>query len=171
MDNMDLVLALTGPGRVLDLACGSGVHGLVLAEKGVEVHFFDKDEKRLETILLAKKKQRLNISVRQTDLENGRADILPEDLFRAVMVFRYLHRPLMPQIKQSVRPGGVVIYETFTFEQARLGKPSNPDFLLKDNELLDWFRDWQVLKHYQGRLEHPERYMAGILARKKNLSG
>lgn len=167
MENIDLVLALAGPGPVLDLACGSGVNGLVLAEKGAEVHFWDKDAKKLEDISRLKKQKQLRVHTRQTDLEDDRLDIPGENSFRAVMVFRYLHRPLVPLIKKSVRPGGLVVYETFTSEQARLGKPSNPDFLLQDEELIHWFRDWQILRYYQGRLENPERYMAGIIARKR----
>ncbi len=51
-------------------------------------------------------------------------------------------------------------------EQAALGKPENPDFLLNPGELFQWFKDWEVLDHHQGLLEYPERYMAGIVARK-----
>ena len=33
--------------------------------------------------------------------------------------------------------GGVFIYETFALGNERFGKPSNPHFLLKENELLE----------------------------------
>ncbi|MFP4083430.1 MAG: methyltransferase domain-containing protein [Desulfonatronovibrio sp.] len=165
-DHLDLIMSLTGPGPVLDLACGRGHNGLFLAKKGLEVHFWDVSQEKLEGIEAQAAKLNLKASTRQVDLESGNTGILPLDFYRLVMVFKYLHRPLMTDIKNSVQPGGTVIYETFTTEQARIGKPENPDFLLKKNELLDFFHDWCIVDHYQGRFENPQRYMAGIIARK-----
>jgi hypothetical protein len=53
-----------------------------------------------------------------------------------VVVTNYLWRPLMPLIVAAVAPGGALIYETFARGNERFGKPSNPDFLLQDGELL-----------------------------------
>jgi len=66
------------------------------------------------------------------------------------MIFRYLHRPLIEQIKAAVAPNGLVIYETFTQAQAELGRPKNPDFLLKAKELASYFSDWQILHSFEG---------------------
>lgn len=165
-DHLDLIMSLAGPGPVLDLACGWGHNGLFLAKKGLEVHFWDVDGEKLERIAALAAELSLKAFTRQVDLESGKTQILPLNFYRLVMVFKYLHRPLMTDIKNSVQPGGVVVYETFTTEQARIGKPANADFLLKTNELLDFFQDWNIIDHYQGRLENPQRYMAGIIARK-----
>jgi SAM-dependent methyltransferase len=161
-----LLLSAAKNGPVLDLACGSGQNGLHLAEKGVEVHFWDRDEQGLNNIKTIAMKKGLSVFTWQIDLETGQGEALPADYFSVIMVFRYLHRPLIPDIKNAVLPEGIVIYETFTIRQAELGKPNNPDFLLKENELLEWFWDWEIIDHRQGRLENPERYMAGIIARK-----
>ncbi len=56
----------------------------------------------------------------------------------------------MPQIKEGVRRGGMVVYETFTIDQAQFGRPRNPDFLLKYNELLDMFRDFRCRLYREG---------------------
>ena len=48
----------------------------------------------------------------------------------------YLHRPLLPAIVSAVAPGGLLLYETFALGNERFGKPSNPDYLLKPEELL-----------------------------------
>lgn len=165
-DHLDLIMSLAGPGPVLDLACGRGQNGLFLAKKGVEVHFWDIDGEKLERIAAQAAELNLKADIRQVDLESGKIEILPLNFYRMVMVFKYLHRPLMTDIKNSVQPGGIVIYETFTIEQARMGKPENTDFLLEKNELVDFFQDWSIIGHYQGRLENPPRYMAGIIARK-----
>jgi hypothetical protein len=81
-----------------------------------------------------------------------RADVNPfgERKFGGIMVFRYLHRPLMESIKQAVALGGIVIYETFSVDQARIGRPTNPDYLLRHNELRDLFSNWNILYSYEG---------------------
>ncbi len=165
-DHLGLLLDTAGTGPVLDLACGAGRNGLFLAEKGIEVHFWDRNEQDLAKIKSIARSKGIMVFTRQIDLETGQGGLFPSDHFSLVMVFRYLHRPLIPEIKNAVLPEGIVIYETFTTRQAEIGKPSNPDFLLKENELLEWFTDWEVIDHQQGRLENPERYMAGIIARK-----
>ncbi|MFO7727700.1 MAG: methyltransferase domain-containing protein [Desulfonatronovibrio sp.] len=165
-DHLDLIMSLAGPGPVLDLACGWGHNGLFLAKKGLEVHFWDVAQEKLESIEAQTTELNLKATTRQINLESGNTNVLPLNFYRLVMVFKYLHRPLMTDIKNSVQPGGIVIYETFTTEQARIGKPENPDFLLEKNELLAFFQDWSMIDHYQGRLENPPRYMAGIIARK-----
>jgi tellurite methyltransferase len=66
------------------------------------------------------------------------------------MVFRYLHRPLIEQIKAAVVPNGLVIYKTFTLGQAELGRPKNPDFLLKEGELAEYFSDWKIIHYFEG---------------------
>lgn len=157
--------ARTGP--VLDLACGSGGNGLLVAENGAEVHFWDKNIEFLKDIEARAAEKGLLVYTRQIDLESGRRGLFPQEYFAAVMVFRYLHRPLIPDIKSSVQSRGIIIYETFTARQADIGKPSNPDFLLKDHELPGLFSGWQIMDYYQGRLENPQRYMAGIVVRKE----
>ena len=56
--------------------------------------------------------------------------------FDAVLVTRYLHRPLFPALLDAVTADGVFLYETFTVGNEAFGKPSNPAFLLAPGELL-----------------------------------
>ena len=60
--------------------------------------------------------------------------------FAGIVVTNYLHRPLMAQIAASLRPDGVLIYETFAIGNEAFGKPSNPAFLLARGELLEHAR-------------------------------
>ena len=76
--------------------------------------------------------------------------------FDAVVVTRYLFRPRLDRLAALLRPGGVLIYETFMLGNERFGKPSNPDFLLRPHELLDWARGWgSVLAFEQGEIARP----------------
>jgi SAM-dependent methyltransferase len=57
--------------------------------------------------------------------------------YAGIVVTNYLHRPLMAQLAASLRPDGILIYETFAIGNEAFGKPSNPAFLLAPGELLD----------------------------------
>ena len=72
------------------------------------------------------------------------------------MVTNYLHRPLMPALVDALKPGGVLIYETFALGNEALGKPSNPDFLLRPGELLDAVRgQLTVIAYEHGKVTEP----------------
>jgi hypothetical protein len=99
-------------------------------------------------------------------LEQEGVNPLPEDSYGGVLVFYYLHRPLIFCIKKALKPGCILIYETFTIEQPKFGKPHNPAFLLRPKELLEWFNSWEVLHYFEGIKEDPRRGVAQIVCRK-----
>lgn len=155
------------PGPVLDLACGEGQNGLFLAERGLRVVFCDRSEAALRKVKKGASKLGLSVETWQMDLETGTKD-LPENRFGAILVFRYLHRPLVPEIKTSLKKGGLLIYETFTVDQPPFGRPRNPAFLLRPGELLDWFSSWQLIHYFEGVKQDPSRAVASIICRKTN---
>jgi hypothetical protein len=64
----------------------------------------------------------------------------------------------------AIKPGGHLIYKTYTTEQQRFnGGPSHPMFLLQPNELLHAFPSLRVL-HYHETIQ--ERGVAELVARK-----
>ncbi|MBI5605037.1 MAG: methyltransferase domain-containing protein [Deltaproteobacteria bacterium] len=154
---------LAGP--ILDLACGEGQNGLYLAGMGLPVILADRSSEALDKAKEAVEGKDLDVTFREIDLETG-LNPLEEDHYRAILVFRYLHRPLIPCLKKGLKRGGILIYETYTDEQPRFGRPLNPDHLLKPKELFDWFRDWPIIHYFEGILEDPKRAMAQIVCRK-----
>lgn len=118
-------------GVVLDLACGAGRHARYLAGLGHQVEAVDKDE-----ALLAGLAGVPGIHTTCADLED-KAWPFGGRVFSAIVVTRYLWRPLFPLLLANLDEGGVLIYETFMVGQEKFGKPSNPAFLLRPNELLD----------------------------------
>ncbi len=85
--------------------------------------------------------------------------------FPGVVVTNYLWRPLLPLIVAAVAPGGALIYETFAQGNERFGKPSNPDFLLKDGELLDAVRGQLAVAAYEClEVAEPRRAMVQRIA-------
>lgn len=158
---------------VLDLACGKGRNGLYLVENNVRVNFADVNGESLEHIKqslrsMDEAKQKL-AQCWQADFEQNETTPLKNKKFSAVMVFRYLHRPLFEQIKQVIKPGGIIIYETFTVQNAQFGRPKNPKFLLKPKELVELFSGWKVLHSFEGVIEgespnHSKQAIAQIVA-------
>jgi SAM-dependent methyltransferase len=152
-------------GPILDLACGEGENGLFLAGLGLPVILADRSPESLAKAKKAAEGKGLDVIFREINLETG-VNPLGEEYYRGILVFRYLYRPLIPCLKKGIRKGGILIYETFITEQAKYGRPHNPDFLLKPEELFDWFKDWEVIHYFEGLMENPQRAMAQIVCRK-----
>lgn len=88
----------------------------------------------------------------QIDLETEEnVSPLPKEAFGVVLVFNYLHRALVPNLRECVKPGGLVLYKTFTWEHPSVGvRPRNPAFLLGPCELKSFFAGWEMLDFFEG---------------------
>lgn len=117
----------------LDVAAGAGRHTLLLRRLGYRVTAVDRDTDRLAALAAADP----GIEVIAADLEQGGSPPFARRCFDLVVVARYLHRPLLPALVDAVGPQGAVVYETFARGHERLGRPTNPDWLLAPGELLE----------------------------------
>jgi SAM-dependent methyltransferase len=143
-------------GSVLDVACGSGRHVRLFNERGCRVTAVDRDEAGLTALA----------PIAQTvvaDIENGPWPFAGRR-FDAVVVTNYLWRPLMPAIIDAVAEGGVLIYETFAAGNESVGKPSNPNFLLRPGELLQAVPGLRVVAFEDGFLAAPDRFVQRVVA-------
>jgi len=118
-------------GKVLDVACGGGRHARYLAGLGHPVEAVDRDEAAVAALAGANIPR---INARCADLEGGPWPY-PGCIFSGIVVTNYLWRPLLPTLMAALDKGGVLIYETFMLGNERFGKPSNPAFLLRKDEL------------------------------------
>lgn len=119
-------------GHVLDVACGGGRHLRHALERGHRVTGIDRDLSRAQDLSGTD-----GVTLLEADLEDGRAFPLAGERFDGVIVSNYLWRPILSDIVEAVAEDGVLVYETFALGHERHGRPCNPDFLLKPNELLD----------------------------------
>jgi broad specificity phosphatase PhoE len=139
-------------GTALDVVCGRGRHALWLARHGLAVTAIDREPTLIANLQDVAEKQRLHIETRIADLETG--DVTHGiEAFDAIVVVHYLHRPLFPALRTALRRNGLLIYETFTRAQARLGKPTNPDFLLMPGELSQLVAPLEILDAREGFLK------------------
>jgi SAM-dependent methyltransferase len=150
-------------GTALDVACGSGRHALWLAGQGLQTTAVDRSAERVRALNDEARRRALPVVADEMDLEGG-AVRLPPSTFDVVVVVHYLHRPLFPDLIRTLRPGGVLVYETFTRAQAARGKPTNPAFLLEPGELLELVRPLQVLAAREG--DYEGRMVASVVARR-----
>jgi len=158
--------ALLPPGaRVLDVACGSGRHLAWLGAGGHRVCGVDRDAAALEAA--RGRPGGAAAELLHADLESAPWP-LPGRRFDAVIVTNYLWRPLLPTLVASVAPGGLLLYETFAVGNETVGRPSNPDFLLRPGELLDAVRGaLRVVAYEDGFLAPPPRFVQRIAARRE----
>jgi len=145
---------------VLDLAAGNGRHTRFFADRGHPVTAIDRDVSGLVAAH--------NIEVIAADLEDGSPWPLAGRTFGAVIVTNYLHRPLFPTVFAALQPGGVLLYETFMIGNERFGRPSRPEFLLNDGELLELVRGRFSVIAYEARMiSEPKMAMVQRIAARR----
>jgi tellurite methyltransferase len=159
-DHADL---LPRSGHALDVACGRGRHALWLAAHGLSVLALDRNADAIREVHDAAVSTGLPIVAETRDLEAG-SPSLGTAAFDVIVALHYLHRPLFPALLDALRPGGLLIYETFTRAQALRGKPTNPDFLLEEGELWRLVQPLEIVDYREGLFE--EREVASVVARR-----
>lgn len=112
------------------------------------------------------------VEVWEADLEDGRPFPLAGETFDVVLAINYLHRPLLPLLVDAVAAGGLLVYETFSVDQPRFGRPTNPDWLLRPGELLEVVRGRLRVRGYEDCvLEDPVRAVQRVCAEREHGEG
>jgi tellurite methyltransferase len=145
------------------VAMGRGQNAIYLAKRGFDVEGVDISPEAVRSALEQARESGVNLRAHVADLESDYH--IEKGVYDVIICFNYLQRSLIPHIKRGLRTGGMVVYETFTVDQAQFGKPKNPDYLLKHNELLDLFRDFLCLYYREGIVEG-RKALASIVAQK-----
>ncbi|GAB4571681.1 MAG: hypothetical protein Kow0077_09030 [Anaerolineae bacterium] len=134
------------PGRrmvALDLAAGLCQNAVWLAEQGYLVNALDISHVALERGRAEMAMRNLRtINFIQADLEQAE---LAENAYDLVCCFRYLNRTLFPAIRAAIKPGGMIVYQTYNIRRLEKRPQSNRAYLLAPGELMTHFPGWQVL--------------------------
>ncbi len=154
-------------GKALVLAMGEGRNAIFLAENGFDVDGCDISEVAVEKSKLLAARNNVQLNAFVADLEKYK---IPTNKYDLITCIYYTQRNLIPQIKDGLKKGGMVLFETYTIDQLKYGAdasgPKNPAYLLKHNELLELFIDFHILYYREGEIA-PDKSVASLIAQKK----
>ena len=158
-DNAD---CLNGKGLALDIASGEGRNAVFVAEKGYQTLAIDISAVGLQKARFLAKEKDVTIETRIVDLDDWKFE---QSMFDLVLCFNFLDRRIFQGIKDTLKPGGFVFYETFTVDYLKYSS-FKQEWVLKHNELLEAFREFRILR-YQEK-DDLNKAVASIVAIKKN---
>jgi tellurite methyltransferase len=143
------------PGKALDVAGGAGRHALWLAERRWQVKLVDISEvgvKVAQERWAAQTRAAGSLETQVMDLNSVRD--FGREQYDLILVFFFLQRELFPALIAALKPGGFLIYRTYTIDQQKFkGGPSHPMHLLQPNELLHAFGSLRVLRYHESLKE------------------
>jgi len=151
--------------RVLDIAMGQGADALYLASRGIGTVGLERSREAIKLARAAMKARNCPMSIIEAD-----ANRLPfkKGSFGGIIVFFFLLREIARDITEMLKPGGILIYETFLKRQNEVDRPRNPAFLLDDGELLSLFPGFTTIFYEEGAHDRAgkKRITAQLVARK-----
>jgi len=164
---LSAMLARIPRGVALDVAAGRGRHAVALARSGMRVAAVDYSVEAIRLLAATVRDAQLAVWPIVANLDNFH---LKDESFDAIVNINFLDRALFPKFERALRPGGVLIAETFLVDQAAIGHPRDPRFLLGHGELRALAGGLEVETYREGLVTYPngERaYRASMLARRR----
>lgn len=153
-------------GLALDVAAGRGRNTLALARAGMRVVAADFSEVAMRILAELARPERLSIWPVVADFDKF---AFRDRTLDAIVNVNFLDRARFPDFARALKPGGILIAETFLIDQAEIGHPKDPRFLLKHYELRDLVADLELLRYREGLVEYPDgwrAWRAGAVARR-----
>ena len=133
--------------NLLDFASGNGRNCIPLSKKNIMVTAIDRDQEKLN-----KYKNFKNINSICFDLETSEEWPLTKEYYDVIIVVNYLYRPKIKKLINLLKKDGFLFYETFSLGNEKYGSPKDPNFLLKDRELIEIFGEFLLpLSFYDGQ--------------------
>jgi tellurite methyltransferase len=151
-------------GRALDIAAGRGRHSVLLARSGWRLIAVDYSLSALDQLMAIARAQRLPIFPVAADLSDFS---LQPECYDVIVNVNFLDRALFPSLKQALKIGGAIVVDTFLIDQAAIGYPKNPEFLLNHNELPELLSGLEMIRHREGLtqdLDGAARWRASAVA-------
>ena len=161
------MLARIPRGVALDVAAGRGRNALALARVGMQVVAVDYSVEAMRLLAATARDARLAIWPIVANLDSFH---LKDESFDAIVNINFLDRALFQSFVRALRPGGVLIADTFLVDQAAIGHPRDPRFLLAHGELRALAGDLEIEEYREGPVTYPngERaFRASIVARRR----
>jgi SAM-dependent methyltransferase len=151
---------LTGNGKALDIAMGEGRNSIYLSQLGFDVTGIDISEVGVKKALALAEEKGVQLNAIVADLDDFPFE---EESFEIVICFNFLDRNLFPKIRAVLRPGGLVIYETFSIDFLKYSS-FKKEWVLGSGELLKEFREYRILRYQE--VDNGQKGFASIIAQK-----
>jgi tellurite methyltransferase len=154
-------------GLALDIAAGTGRHSILLARAGFTVHAIDFSLPAMLKLASAARAENLSIHCLAADLDTY---LLPAARYDAILNTCFLDRKLIPALERALKIGGALLFDTFLIDQAGIGHPRNPDFLLGHYELKAALGELEIVRYREGLTVYPngsKAWRAGAVAMRR----
>jgi tellurite methyltransferase len=156
VSSYDQFLQSQPAGLALDLAGGAGRNSTYLLERGWNVTLMDISQvglglAREKASSLENRMAQPPSAVALGSLHTEHADLnaitdLGTDRYDLIVAFYFLRRELFPALISALKPGGILIYRTYTIDRMNVaGGPGDPAYLLQPDELRQAFNSLDVL--------------------------
>ena len=140
----------TRAGRALDLACGNGRNACFLAERGFRVDAVDISEEGLRRFVC--RSSAVNRICQDVD-----TFIIHPGRYQLIVNIRFLKRRLFAALQNGLRPGGVLIFESYLREKTSAGsRKFGRHHLLQENELRTAFPALRTIAYREGPSRHKD---------------
>ena len=147
------MLPLLGRGLALDVAAGTGRNSVALARAGIRVVAADFSVNAMRILAAEARCEGLPIMPVVADLEESFP--FRAQRFDTVVNVSFLSRAIVPYLKEALRVGGVLLFDTFLIDQAETGHPRDPAFLLMHYELREMLTGMELLRYREGMVAYP----------------
>jgi tellurite methyltransferase len=161
------MLARIPRGVALDVAAGRGRNALALARAGMRIVAVDYSAEAMRLLAATARADRLAIWPIVANLDNFH---LKDESLDAIVNINFLDRAFFPRFERALRPGGVLIAGTFIIDQAALGHPRDPRFLLEHGELRALAGGLDIEEYREGPVTYPNgehAFRASMVARRR----
>ncbi len=162
---IEMLPLLPRGGLVLDIAAGRGRNAIPLAHDGMRVIAADFSEVALNILRQLAGSERLSIWPVLTDFDKF---AFRDQSFDAIVNVNFLDRALFPHFIRALKPGGILLAETFLIDQAGSGHPNDPRFMLQHHELRQLTAGLELLRYREGLVIYPDgsqAWRAGAVSR------
>jgi len=164
------MLARIPRGVVIDVAAGRGRNSLALARVGMRVVAVDYSAEAMRLLAATARGARLAIWPVVANLDRFH---LKDESLDAIVNINFLDRALFPKFERALRPGGMLIADTFLIDQTAIGHPRDPRFLLGHGELRALAGSLEVEEYREGLVTYPNgelAFRASMVARRRKSS-
>ena len=151
---------LTQGGKALDIAAGEGRNSVFTATLGFEVVSMDISDVALAKAQRLANEKKVTIRMLSTDLDNCS---LPKSEYDLVLCFYFLERKLFHEIRKTLKPGGLLFYETFNVDYLKYSN-FKKEWVLEPNELINVFNDFRILRYRE--VDEDSKGFSSLIARK-----